>query len=60
MGCRRLWVWADASGNLVILMGLPPGSHRVLLELEDANYRALDKGTITFIVPEKTSAEKEH
>src|ERR1019366_919996 len=28
------WVWADASGNPIILMGLPPGPHKVLLELE--------------------------
>ena len=52
------WVWADASGNPIILMGLPPGSHKVLLELEDANHHTLDKGTVTFVVPEKTAAEK--
>jgi hypothetical protein len=52
------WVWADASGNPVILMGLPAGPHKVLIELEDANHRALDKGTVTFVVPEKTAAEK--
>jgi hypothetical protein len=52
------WVWADASGNPVILMGLPPGPHKVLLELEDANHHTLDKGTVTFVVPEKIAAEK--
>src|SRR6266568_1380494 len=25
------WVWADASGNPIILMGLPPGPHKVLV-----------------------------
>jgi hypothetical protein len=25
------WVWADASGNPIILMGLSPGPHKVLL-----------------------------
>jgi hypothetical protein len=54
------WVWADASGNPVILMGLPAGSHKVLLELEDANHHTLDKGTVTFVIPEKTAAEKQH
>jgi hypothetical protein len=51
-------VWADASGNPIILMGLPPGPHKVLLELEDANHHTLDKGAVAFVVPEKTAAEK--
>ncbi len=54
------WVLADASGNPVILMGLPAGPHKVLLELEDANHHTLDKGTVTFVVPEKTAPEKQH
>jgi hypothetical protein len=45
------WVWADASGNPVILMGLPAGTHKVLIELEDANHHSLDKATVTFVVP---------
>jgi len=53
------WVWADASGNPIILMGLPPGPHRVLLELEDANHHTLDKGTVAFVVPEKTATAKQ-
>lgn len=52
------WVWADASGNPIILMGLSSGPHKVLIELEDANHRTLDKGTVTFVVPEKFAAEK--
>jgi hypothetical protein len=54
------WVWADASGNPVILMGLAPGPHKVLIELEDANHHALDKGTVAFAVPEKATGEKQH
>jgi len=54
------WVWADASGNPIILMGLSPGPHKVLIELEDANHHALDKGTVKFVVPEKTAAEEHH
>jgi hypothetical protein len=52
------WVWADASGNPIILMGLPPGPHKVLIELEDANHHTLDKGTVSFIIPEKTATQK--
>ena len=52
------WVWADASGNPIILMGLSPGPHKVLIELEDANHHALDKGEVAFVIPEKFAAEK--
>ena len=52
------WVWADASGNPIILMGLLPGPHKVLIELEDANHRALDKGIVAFVISEKFAAEK--
>jgi hypothetical protein len=31
----------------------------VLLELEDANHNPLDKGTVTFVIPEKTATEEE-
>jgi len=51
------WVWADASGNPIILMGLLPGAHKVLIELNDANHHAFDKGTVTFVVPEKSATE---
>ena len=54
------WVWMDASGNPIILMGLSPGPHKVLIELENANHHTLDKGTVKFVVPEKAVAEKRH
>jgi hypothetical protein len=54
------WVWADASGNPIILMGLPPGQHKVLIELEDANHHTLDKGTVSFVIPERAAAQKGH
>jgi len=54
------WVWADASGNPIILQGLLPGPHKVLIELVDANHQPLDQGIITFIIPEKFAAEKDH
>lgn len=54
------WVWADASGNPIILMGLSPGPHKVLIELEDANHHTLDQGTVKFVVPEKAAAKKHH
>ena len=47
------WHWADASGNPLILRGLPPGRHKVLIELVDANHQPVDKGAVTFDVPDK-------
>ena len=49
------WVWADASGNPIILQGLSPGSHKVRIDLVDANHHQLDTRTITFVVPEKAA-----
>ena len=51
------WHWADASGNPLILQGLPPGPHKVLIELVDANHQLVDKGTVTFDVPTKAAAD---
>jgi hypothetical protein len=45
------WVWADASGEAVVLNGLPPGPHTIRLELETANHQPLDQGVVRFAVP---------
>lgn len=49
------WVWVDASGDPVILNGLPAGLHTVRLELETANHQRLDQGAVTFTVPDTPS-----
>src|SRR5262249_20898305 len=46
------WVWADASGEPVILNGLAPGPHKVLLQLETANHQLLDQGVVRLTVPD--------
>jgi hypothetical protein len=43
--------WADASGEPLIINGLPPGPHRVLIELVNANHQTIDKGVVEFTVP---------
>src|SRR6478672_8781835 len=45
------WVWADASGEPVVLNGLLPGPHTIRLELETANHQQLDQGAVMFTVP---------
>jgi hypothetical protein len=36
----------------VIIQNLPPGPHRVTLELNDANHHALDRRAVEFVVPD--------
>ena len=46
------WVWVDASGEPVILNGLPPGPHSVRIQLENANHQTLDQGAVKFTIPQ--------
>jgi hypothetical protein len=51
------WLWADASdNNTVDIAGLPPGAHKVKIELVDTNHNTFPGQvvTLTFTVPETT------
>jgi hypothetical protein len=45
------WHWADASGEQLIIVGLPPGQHSVAIALANANHQPLDRASVTFTVP---------
>jgi hypothetical protein len=46
------WHWADASDDgTLVLVGLPPGEHKVLVELADPQHRVITAQTVTFTVP---------
>ena len=48
------WLWADASDlNTVDIAGMPPGEHKVLIELVDANHQVFpgQAKTVKFTVP---------
>ena len=48
------WLWADASDlGTVDIAGLPPGQHKVKIELVDANHNGFpgQVATVTFTVP---------
>ena len=45
------WHWADASGEQLIITGLPAGPHKVLIELVNANHQTIDEKTVAFVVP---------
>ena len=47
------WLWADASNiNTIDLAGMPPGPHKVLIELADANHEVFpgQSKTVKFTV----------
>jgi hypothetical protein len=47
------WLWADASNiNTIDMAGVPPGPHKVLIELVDANHQVFpgQSKTVTFTV----------
>ena len=52
--------WADPSGNPIILQGLAPGPHKVLIELVNANHRPLDKAVVAFTTPSATHSGGNH
>ena len=48
------WLWADASNiNTIDLAGMPPGPHKILIELVNANHEVFpgQSKTVTFTVP---------
>jgi hypothetical protein len=46
------WHWADASDNNTIdVVGLPPGPHKVLIELVNSDHHPFTAQTVTFVVP---------
>lgn len=48
--------WAHTSVDPIIVVGLKPGPHRMLLELADPSHRILAARTVNFVVPEKKAA----
>jgi hypothetical protein len=45
------WHFVDASGQTLIVVGLMPGRHRILIELADPTHRVITSETIEFVVP---------
>jgi hypothetical protein len=45
------WHWAAASGDPVIVQGLAPGRHKILIQLVNANHQPIDQGTVQFTMP---------
>lgn len=54
------WRWADASNESIIIVGMRPGPHNILVELVDPTHKTLTNQTISFIVPEVAAAHTTH
>ena len=53
------WHFVDASGETIIVVGLKPGPHKVLIELADPTHRVITSETVKFRVPgSKSPASK--
>lgn len=46
------WHFVDASGETIILVGLEPGLHKVLIELADPTHNVITSETVMFTVPD--------
>jgi hypothetical protein len=44
------WDWVAATSELII-QGLAPGPHRVLIEIADPTHRVIDSKTVSFEIP---------
>lgn len=42
------WHFVDTSGETIILVGLEPGPHKVLIELADPTHKVITSETVTF------------
>ena len=51
----QAWPTVDTSGETVVLVGLPPGPHKVRLELADATHKPVPGASkvVEFTVPQK-------
>lgn len=45
------WHFVDASGGMLILVGLPPGPHSVLIELADPTHGVVASERKQFVIP---------
>jgi hypothetical protein len=47
------WHWVDASGEPLIIQGLKPGPHRVLVELADPTHHVIDSKIVSLEIPSR-------
>jgi hypothetical protein len=53
----RPGTWAHTSGDPIIVVGLPPGPHKMLIELAEPDHQIVAGETVAFVVPDQASPE---
>jgi hypothetical protein len=51
------WHWVDSSGEPLIIQGLVPGPHRILIELADPTHRVIDRKTVCLEIPQRSATQ---
>jgi hypothetical protein len=51
------WHFVDASGETIIVVGLPPGPHKVMVQLADPTHKVITSQTVDFVLPEANAAK---
>ncbi|MEH2203185.1 MAG: DUF6130 family protein [Nostoc sp.] len=46
------WHFVDSSGETIVLVGLEPGVHKVLIELADPMHKVITSETVKFTLPD--------
>lgn len=52
------WHFIDASGETIVVVGLPPGEHQLLIELADPVHHVVDRHIVRFRVPERPTPDQ--
>jgi hypothetical protein len=53
------WLWAHLSSEPLIVAGLPPGPHKIAIELVNANHKTLAQDVVKFEVPRRPLTQPE-
>ncbi|MDN8617896.1 DUF6130 family protein [Variovorax ginsengisoli] len=56
----RPGTWAHTSGDPIIVVGLTPGVHKMLIEVADPTHKILAAESIAVTVPERPAASQPH
>jgi hypothetical protein len=55
------WHWADAgANNTIVVVGLPPGPHKILVELAMPDHGVIAGEAVNFVVPDSAAAHSHH
>ena len=52
--------WAHTSGDPIIVVGLKPGLHKMLIELADPSHKILGSETVSVNVPDPKASSESH